>query len=434
MSVPLGGDALPCYGDQSVGGHCGAATAVTLTVLGTGSARLNGTYGIFGEHHGRLVFRKDQDQDGCLNCDTDSVPVPLVYFWDDGDGAGMSGWWIGPEIGGDQVWCYNENKVCETPPGIGWRIPWDGPVNASVRIRVSSPVPAVALAPASTPAVDAAIVQINADQQAATTSVCSVGLTEDASHMTPIDSAPCALQVRATQAVAAVRAMTRKLAVASHDEFQAVEMQLNAELDSQHDYLGTNAVRIGLEVRDAVEEARRRLRESAISEVRERVDRLRRALRHEDDIEALRVELEQLTARRKVWLSVERAESEASDALQDAQRTIELASIETVRRSIRRLSSATPETFESLSLELEVIQADEQEKIRCKDAHRLEDEAFRALAEAQRNVKRLADDREADERDARSIRLAAAEVLRLIKGAREAVVVGKGRVAHRGEA
>ena len=34
----------------------------------------------------------------------------LIYFWDDRDGPTFSGWWIGPKVGGDQVWSHADNR------------------------------------------------------------------------------------------------------------------------------------------------------------------------------------------------------------------------------------------------------------------------------------------------------------------------------------
>ena len=35
----------------------------------------------------------------------------LIYYWDDRDGSSFSGWWIGPKVGGDQVWSHADNRT-----------------------------------------------------------------------------------------------------------------------------------------------------------------------------------------------------------------------------------------------------------------------------------------------------------------------------------
>merc|ERR1712014_431654 len=68
----------------------------------------------------------------------------MVYFWDDRDGAKFGGWWFGPKVGGDQVWAYHPDKSAQTPPKNGWKVPYDGPVDATF---VITPGKAAAAAP-----------------------------------------------------------------------------------------------------------------------------------------------------------------------------------------------------------------------------------------------------------------------------------------------
>jgi len=86
---------------------------------------IKGLYSVQGSNHGRPVYKKD----GPPN----SVSV-LIYFWDERDGPSFSGWWFGPKVGGDQVWAYNADKAAPTPPLSNWKVPWDGPVDASLRL------------------------------------------------------------------------------------------------------------------------------------------------------------------------------------------------------------------------------------------------------------------------------------------------------------
>jgi len=58
----------------------------------------------------------------------------MIYFWDERDGVGFCGWWFGPKVGGDQVWAYHADKTSVNPPQTGWKVPYDGPVDASMAI------------------------------------------------------------------------------------------------------------------------------------------------------------------------------------------------------------------------------------------------------------------------------------------------------------
>lgn len=81
-----------------------------------------------GSNHGKPVYKKD----GAPN----SVSV-LIYFWDERDGPSFSGWWFGPKVGGDQVWAYNGDKASPGPPLGNWKVPWDGPVDQSLRLSAA---------------------------------------------------------------------------------------------------------------------------------------------------------------------------------------------------------------------------------------------------------------------------------------------------------
>lgn len=79
-------------------------------------------------NHARNVFKKTEQVNG--------LDV-LIYFWDERDGPTFSGWWFGPKVGGDQVWAYNpENST--VPPQSGWRVPYDGPIDASFTVAQST--------------------------------------------------------------------------------------------------------------------------------------------------------------------------------------------------------------------------------------------------------------------------------------------------------
>jgi len=113
-------------------GHGSSSSSNVLTCTGcknsTVSGIIKGTFVPDGSNHGKSIYRKEGP----------SNTTVLIYFWDDRDGPSFSGWWFGPKVGGDQVWAYNEYKASPVPPQAGWKVPWDGPVDESLRL---SPAP-----------------------------------------------------------------------------------------------------------------------------------------------------------------------------------------------------------------------------------------------------------------------------------------------------
>ena len=73
-----------------------------------------------GENHSRKYYQKTQAIPG-----HEHVKV-FLYYWDDLDGPESSGWWFSPELGGSQVWA-RSNTHSQSPPRVGWKIPWDAP-------------------------------------------------------------------------------------------------------------------------------------------------------------------------------------------------------------------------------------------------------------------------------------------------------------------
>eukprot|EP00397_Hematodinium_sp_SG-2012_P001337 GEMP01001338.1.p1 GENE.GEMP01001338.1~~GEMP01001338.1.p1 ORF type:complete len:1281 (+),score=364.85 GEMP01001338.1:85-3927(+) len=115
--------------------------ATTLTVQGFAGhlMALNGVYQQQETNHGKPTYKKRAELDGTTQC--------CVYFWDERDGDALAGWWMAPEVGGEQVWahCVSRNP---TPPSRGWKVPW----------HASTPDPKVVMelkpggAPLATPA------------------------------------------------------------------------------------------------------------------------------------------------------------------------------------------------------------------------------------------------------------------------------------------
>jgi len=102
-----------------------------LTVSGcqnpTVSQIITGQFFVNGANHGKPVYKKDS---------SDAVSV-LIYYWDERNGPSFSGWWFGPKVGGDQVWAHNA-AATPTPPLAGWKVPWDGPVDITLKLTTQS--------------------------------------------------------------------------------------------------------------------------------------------------------------------------------------------------------------------------------------------------------------------------------------------------------
>lgn len=99
---------------------------VSLCSDATVEAGVNGIYKILGYNHGRPMYKGGEEGDGYL---------AYLYFWDDRDGDDMCGWWIGPTLGGEDVWVYHEDKQAAVPPVSGWHAPHDGLIDLAMRVE-----------------------------------------------------------------------------------------------------------------------------------------------------------------------------------------------------------------------------------------------------------------------------------------------------------
>lgn len=88
---------------------------------------LDGTYEARGTNHRKTRYFK-RNVEGGRNI--------VVYFWDQRDGEDCSGWWVGPEVGGDTVFAFSSMRG-PRPPASDWRVPVGGPVSDSFRITFS---------------------------------------------------------------------------------------------------------------------------------------------------------------------------------------------------------------------------------------------------------------------------------------------------------
>lgn len=92
------------------------------------SRTIHGTYFAHNTNDGRVVFKKEESFEG--------LDV-LIYFWNDSENTDLSGWWIGPSVGGDLAWAFHPSLLAMTPPVSDWNVPHDGPVDSSFSIMVS---------------------------------------------------------------------------------------------------------------------------------------------------------------------------------------------------------------------------------------------------------------------------------------------------------
>jgi len=92
----------------------------------------NGVFALLGENHGKPTYKKNEKVSG--------LDI-LIYFWDERDGADQCGWYLGPEIGGNQVWAYAATKGT-IPPYTGWQVPYGGSLDPTFIIKAAAASPA----------------------------------------------------------------------------------------------------------------------------------------------------------------------------------------------------------------------------------------------------------------------------------------------------
>jgi hypothetical protein len=75
-----------------------------------------GLYDVAGTHEGKPLYRKmcPQIPHGSL----------ALYYWTDTTNPALSGWWLGPVVGGSEVWAFCQGDDA-LPPEQGWRHPHD---------------------------------------------------------------------------------------------------------------------------------------------------------------------------------------------------------------------------------------------------------------------------------------------------------------------
>lgn len=120
------GDAVPAKAASAP-----AAELHALRVWGCSDVKVaeqvQGVYTAFEDHHARSSFRKQSHG-----------PPAFIYYWDGRDGHELSGWWMGPSLGGQDVWMYHPDCSADGPPEFGWMGPHDGPVDVAMRVTPDS--------------------------------------------------------------------------------------------------------------------------------------------------------------------------------------------------------------------------------------------------------------------------------------------------------
>ena len=111
-----------------------AAAEVSEYKVHTKVANVNGTYKLSGNNHSRGIY---QMYEGEIK-DSTLTEKPVIYYWDERDGAEAQGWWIGVGVGGAQVWARHPSPA-QTPPESGWHIPYNGAVCSQARVTPVTP-------------------------------------------------------------------------------------------------------------------------------------------------------------------------------------------------------------------------------------------------------------------------------------------------------
>lgn len=96
---------------------------------------IRGDYNMASMNHGKPAYKKETANNGL---------VANIYFWDERDGPASSGWWIGPQVGGNMVWGHHPNRSSATPPTSGWQAPHSAPPDLTMVVSPKGEQSAVA--------------------------------------------------------------------------------------------------------------------------------------------------------------------------------------------------------------------------------------------------------------------------------------------------
>eukprot|EP00927_Polykrikos_kofoidii_P077114 TRINITY_DN74094_c0_g1_i1.p1 TRINITY_DN74094_c0_g1~~TRINITY_DN74094_c0_g1_i1.p1 ORF type:complete len:1050 (+),score=239.36 TRINITY_DN74094_c0_g1_i1:42-3191(+) len=367
----------------------GGVTHPPLSVSGcnnkTVSTIIKGEFTSSEMNHGRPVYSKHGG----------SVTV-LIYYWDQRDGPSFSGWWFGPKLGGDQVWAYNPTGSA-LPPNSGWRVPWDGSVDDSLKL---TPVGSSVLAGTSRDAPGA--VSESGSKRSRETSApapSSRSRRDDDDRSRRRDS-----DRRRSDDDGRRRDEDRRRA---DDERRRESDRRRREEENNRRWEEEQAAQ---EARKAAE-AKKRWEE-------EEARRQAEAKRRREEDERRREEAE----RRRQEEERRRQEEEKRDRAAAA-----------VRRVIQRVRLAWPENIDSLKAELQQVRSQNEEAMGSQ-AERVAQEAEKALQYAAERVDKLNEVRAEEERarqeEERRRKEDEARVAKLLQEATEEVVKAEGKAAE----
>ena len=66
----------------------------------------------------RGLYTKEHNvRDGSTGEDANNQRC-CIYYWDERDGKNLSGWWVAPVVGAEQVWAHCPHNT-NVPPGSG---------------------------------------------------------------------------------------------------------------------------------------------------------------------------------------------------------------------------------------------------------------------------------------------------------------------------
>lgn len=360
------------YGARGTGKGCGnpvwqasarqpAAPPESIVVSGcqhgTVGSIVRGTLTLHSENHGKPVYKKDSQVNG--------LDV-MLYFWDDRDGPNFCGWWFGPKVGGDQVWAYHPEKTSNSPPSTGWKVPYDGPVDATFSISPQTGGTKRA-AEAPTPGYGQPTKQSRTDWDGSNTA-SSWG-----------QSAPSWNPARNRQ-----EELEKK-------RFEAQQQQKRVE-EMKKKQMEENKRRIDEANRKRAEDQRIKKEEQRlrIEQMKTREEELKR--KREEDLKRA---AEELKRKREEDQRKKEEEIRRKKELEEKRRSEQKATL-SIRRVIQKVRVATPDLFDDLQIELEEILKTELENTGAQQA-RMREEADKGLEQARKRIEQIAEHRRKEE-------------------------------------
>eukprot|EP00927_Polykrikos_kofoidii_P059628 TRINITY_DN54773_c0_g1_i1.p1 TRINITY_DN54773_c0_g1~~TRINITY_DN54773_c0_g1_i1.p1 ORF type:complete len:1286 (+),score=290.34 TRINITY_DN54773_c0_g1_i1:85-3942(+) len=342
------------------GGGAGAKQASEQIIVSgcqhaTVAAIVHGGFTLVAENHGKPVYKKDTQ-----------VPLPpgsplasgqtggldvMLYFWDERDGQTYSGWWFGPKVGGDQVWAYHPEKNSSGPPLIGWKVPYDGPVDSTFRIETKTSQDGWDKRDSSRHSAQ----ESSASNRYRRTSSPSMkrGRTAsprrkpERSRKSGWDEGPADDRQKAEQ-VKRQQEERRQEERRRHEEQMRKNLEQRQQQEQRHQ---------GMRRQTQEEEDRRWQSDQA----RRRADDQQADMRRRRDEELKRQEQLRVAAREELRRQEEnrRVAEETKKKAEETRKKEQLSAL-TVRRVIQKLRSATPENADELKLELDQVMEQER--------------------------------------------------------------------------